>query len=80
MRDIVTETSWRQKNHLGMEISFPFINLYTGINQAYITYGMSFDIWYFKVYLASYAQELRTDIHQTPNRRYIMQFDLKFEL
>jgi hypothetical protein len=80
IRDVVSEVSWRQMNHLGMEVSFPLIKLYTGINQAYITYGLSFDIWYFKVYLVSYAQELGTDIHQVPNRRYIMQFDLKFDL
>ena len=32
-------------NHLGAEVSIPFVSVYGGINQVFLTYGASVDFW-----------------------------------
>jgi hypothetical protein len=77
-RHLLEETDWRKKTHVGMELALPMISLYGGINQVYLTYGASFDVWIMRITAASYAEELGSYVHQNAPRRYVIKIDLKF--
>ena len=77
---ILSVVDWRQKNHVGLEIGIPRFKLAVGLNQAYVTGGLTFDFPLLKLQLATYAQELGTFIHQQPNRRVILRIDFNFKL
>ncbi|MBC7690332.1 MAG: hypothetical protein H7222_01060 [Methylotenera sp.] len=79
-RHITDATDWRKKSHLGAELALPLLSLYGGVDQTYITYGASFDIWIIKVTGVSYAEENGSFIGQNPERRYTLRLDLKFTL
>lgn len=79
-RNILEDTDWRQKNHLGVELGFPMFRIYGGINQVYLTYGVAFDIWVFRLTAYSYGQELGTFVRQDPDRRYSLRLDFKFDI
>jgi len=77
---ILQERDFRLKQHFGFDLDFPLLSLYGGINQAYATYGVGFDLYFFEFTAVSYAQETGSFIQQAPSRRYMMRFDVKFEL
>ena len=77
---ILEDTDWRQKNHFGLEIVFPTLHLYAGINQAYFTGGATLDWRFFKFTALTYGQEIGTFVFQDPSRRYAVKFDFVFEL
>ena len=76
-RNILAPLDWRAKNHVGMEVGFPIVDLFVGINQAYLTYGVGVDVWVFKVEAVSYAEELSAQLFQDPNRRYMVRIESK---
>ena len=71
---------WRKRNHIGFEMTFPFISLMGGINQVFLTYGARFDLWIFNITLYSYQEELNTLVNQYPQRRYGINATLKFDI
>lgn len=79
-RNILQDTDWRKKNHVGLEIALPFVSLYGGINQVYATYGAAFDAWLFRVTAVSYEDDLGSFVHLDPVRKYVVKVALKFDL
>ena len=79
-RHLLTDTDGRKRNHIGLELQLPFISVMGGMNQMYLTYGASFDLWIFKLTAVSYAEELDTYAFQDPERRYLLRIALKFGL
>ncbi len=77
---ILNYADWPKKNHVGLELKFPLLSLYTGINQAFLTYGVGIDLWIFKLMYLSYAEEQATLVNQDPERRSMIHFAMKLEL
>jgi hypothetical protein len=69
-----------KRNHFGVELAFPIISVYGGVNQVYFTYGVGVDVWVAKIYALSYGEEQATYVRQDPIRRYLFKLDLKFSL
>lgn len=60
--------------HAGAEFRFPMIlSLRTGLNQGYITGGITFDFQYLRFDLATYAEEVGVYAGQKDDRRYCVQ-------
>jgi hypothetical protein len=77
---ILDNIDWRKKNHFGLELKFPILRLYGGVDQVYFTYGAGLDLALIQIMYLSYAEELATLINQNPERRSMIHFALKFEL
>lgn len=75
-RNILDSMDWRKKSHLGFEVAFPGLSLQGGIYQAFLSYGVGFDLWLFKIYAGSYATELSDTMHLDPDRRWIIRMSL----
>jgi len=73
-----SSVSFGKKNHLGVEFKFPVFSFYTGLNQAYLTYGVGLNLLFFKINALSYAEELSSFIGQEPNRRYLLKLEATF--
>ncbi len=80
MRNILESTDWRKKNHIGMELGLSFLDIYLGVNQAYLTYGVGVDVWIMKIKAISYAEELGASLFQDSNRRYMLKIEAKVRL
>ncbi len=79
-QNILDNTDWRKRNHVGLAIGLPLFDLYGGINQTYLTYGASFDIFVFKLSALSYAEEQGAFSFQDGERRWALRLDLKLGL
>ena len=77
---ILDYSEWQKKNHLGLELKFPALSLYAGINQVYPTYGAGIDLWIVNIMYLSYAEEQATLVNQDPERRQMIHVSVKFEL
>jgi hypothetical protein len=71
---------WRKKNHIGLELEFPGISLYAGINQIYLSYGVGVDLSLFKIMVLSYTEEQATLVGQDPEQRFMLHASMKFDL
>jgi hypothetical protein len=78
--NLLNSMDWRKKSHLGLELKFPLISLYSGLNQIYPTYGASVDLWLIKVMYLSYAEEQATLVNQDASRRSMVQITIKLHL
>ncbi|MCB0377049.1 MAG: hypothetical protein KDD33_01025 [Bdellovibrionales bacterium] len=67
-----------KKIGVGVEISWPLIDVRAGLHQGYYALGASFDLWFFRVDAATYGQELGEYPGQLEDRRYMLQFSLDF--
>jgi hypothetical protein len=70
---------WKKKNHLGLELKFPLLRLYTGLNQVYPTYGVGLDFWLIRLMYLSYAEEQLSSAPLNPDRRTMLNCSIKFE-
>jgi hypothetical protein len=77
VRNISQDVDWRKRNHLGLELGFPFLSIYGGFYQSYLSYGVAFDLWLFRLTAASYAEETGVLAFQDPERRYMLRLGLK---
>lgn len=78
VRNILQSGDWRKKNHLGLQVGVPFLQLYGGINQVSYTYGFGLDLWLVKITGLSYQEELGASPWQISDRRYMLQASVKF--
>ncbi len=69
-----------QKSHLGVEVKFPLLRLYAGLNQAYPSYGAAFDLGMVKFSGAVYTQEIGAAMHQNAETRGMVRVDVKLSL
>jgi len=76
-RNAFDDIDWRKRNHLGLDLSFPFIKLYGGINGVFPTYGAAFDIWLIRFTGLAYTEETGALVYQNPNWRFMLRADLK---
>lgn len=76
-RNILQDTDWRKRSHLGLTIGLPIFSLYGGLNQGYLTYGASVDLWVFRITGLAYGEERGATLFQFPERRYMAQIDVK---
>lgn len=67
-----------KKINLGVEFSWPLIDVRGGFHQGYLSYGASFDMWIFRVDAASYGVELGEYPGQLEDRRYMIQLTFEF--
>jgi hypothetical protein len=63
--------------HMGVELQLPLIlSLRLGLNQGYLTYGFSADLWALKLDFAGYTEEAGAYAGQRDDRRYVGQISL----
>jgi hypothetical protein len=67
-----------KKINLGLELSWPIIDVRGGFQQGYLSYGVGCDIWLFRLDLASYGVELGEYPGQLEDRRYMLQMTFDF--
>ncbi len=76
-KHMLNETDWRKRNHLGLEVALPVLSIYGGLNQAYLTYGVAFDAWLFRITALSYGEEVGTYLSQDSSRRWMLKIAMK---
>jgi hypothetical protein len=63
--------------HMGVEVELPLIlSFRLGLNQGYLTYGISADLWALKLDFAGYTEEVGAHAGQREDRRYVGQVSL----
>jgi hypothetical protein len=63
--------------HMGVELEFPLIlSLRLGLNQGYLSYGISADLWALKLDFCAYTEEAGAHAGQRDDRRYVGQITL----
>jgi hypothetical protein len=63
--------------HLGLELQLPkILSVRAGLNQGYVTYGLTLDFWIVKLDLASYSEEVGAHAGQREDRRYVGQLSI----
>jgi hypothetical protein len=67
-----------KKINLGIEFSWPLIDVRGGFHQGYYTLGASFDLWLMRFDVATYGVELGVYPGQLEDRRYMMQISFEF--
>lgn len=67
-----------KKLNMGVEISWPIIDIRAGFHQGYYTLGTSFDLWVFRLDAATYGVELGEYPGQLEDRRYMLQLSFEF--
>ena len=77
---ILDGIDWRKKIHFGMEVKFPILSLYAGMNQLDPTFGVGLSLGLIKVLASSYAVELGTSYGQITERRYMLHTQFRFDL
>lgn len=79
-RNILSDVDWAAKNHFGLEIGLPVVDLLLGFHHGSVTYGVGVNVWVAKISAVSYAQELGTYVGQDPNRRFALRVDMSLRL
>jgi hypothetical protein len=77
--NILTSMAWMKKNHLGLELKFPLLSLYGGLNQIYFTYGAGIDLGLVKVMYTSYAEEMGAVTGLDAERRHLLYVTVKLD-
>ncbi len=72
-RNVGAVSDWRKKNHFGLQMKWPILSLYGGVNQIYFSYGIGIDVWVMNIMAYSYAEELGTFVRQNIERRWVLQ-------
>lgn len=67
-----------KKLNMGIEFSWPIIDVRGGFHQGYYTAGASFDLWMMRVDAATYGVELGAYPGQLEDRRYMVQISFDF--
>jgi hypothetical protein len=63
--------------HMGLEFQLPkILSIRAGLNQGYLTYGLTLDFWIVKLDFASYAEEVGAHAGQREDRRYAAQLTI----
>ena len=73
------EVNWKQKNHLGVELEFPFAAMRIGMNQLSLTYGIGAHLGPIRVDFASYAVQTLIALGSLPERRYVLSASLQVD-
>jgi hypothetical protein len=79
-KHMMRHEDWRKKNHVGAEIAMPFVSVFGGINQVFLTYGAAVDIFIFRLTAAKTTEERGAFVYQNPEPRWSLKLALKFNL
>jgi hypothetical protein len=66
------------KLNMGVELSWPVVDVRGGFQQGYLSYGVGFDLWAMRMDVASYGVELGEFPGQLEDRRYMVQVSFDF--
>jgi len=77
---ILESGDFGKKSHLGLELKFPLLSFYGGLNQNSLCYGAGIDFSLFKLEYVSYAEELSSVAGIDPERRNVFHFSMKLSL
>lgn len=80
MRHLGSDTDWRKKLHIGTEFKLMRASVYLGMNQTFLTYGAGLDVWMVKAQAATYAEELGSFVRINPERRWVFDVKVKFDM
>lgn len=72
-----TDVELAKKLDLGVEIDLPLVTARAGMHHGYYTLGASMDLFFMKLDLATFAEELGGYAGQREDRRYMLQFTLE---
>jgi hypothetical protein len=71
------DRDFAKRLHMGVELELPLIlSLRLGLNQGYLSYGLSVDLWALKLDFAAYTEEAGAHAGQRDDRRYVGQLTL----
>ncbi len=73
-----TEMQLGKKINMGIEFSWPVLDVRGGFHQGYYSLGAGFDLWLMRVDAATYGVELGAYPGQLEDRRYMMQVTFEF--
>jgi len=77
IRHLTDDADFMKKNHVGLAVKIPLIDLYAGVYQTSITYGASVDLWLFNISVATYSEEQGTYAFQDPENRWVARIGVK---
>lgn len=78
LRNLTNRMDWRKRTHFGVALDTPLFGIYGGLNQLFLTYGASVNLWILKVSAASYGEELGESKGDHSNRNYLFQLTMQF--
>ncbi len=73
-----SEMQLGKKINMGIEFSWPIIDIRGGFQQGYYSLGAGFDLWLMRVDAATYGVELGAYPGQLEDRRYMVQISFEF--
>lgn len=62
--------------HLGARVGIPFIKMFGGYSEGYLSYGAAFDIWPFNITAGWYGVETGAKFKQQEAKRFVLYFSL----
>jgi len=78
-RRIGTDDDFLKRTHLGAEFKFPkVVSVRLGVNQGYLTGGVTVNFWIVKFDIATFSEELGASFRQRENRRTLAQISVGF--
>ena len=77
---ILESADWKKKSHLGLELKFSILSLYSGLSEFYPTYGAGLNILMLHLMYLSYAEELSSVAGQNAERRQMVELAVRFSL
>jgi len=83
LHPILGPVDFARQLHLGAELGIPFITLLAGFSEGYLSYGLSFKIWPFKITTGFYSVETGAAFRQQESSRfllYVSLFDFSIDL
>jgi len=74
-----TDNDLGKRIHLGAEFTFPkMVSARLGLNQGYLTGGVTFDFWIVRLDIATFSEEIGASFRQREDRRTLAQISLGF--
>ncbi len=76
MHPLMGPVDFARQFHLGAEVGLPLISLMGGYNEGYLSYGLSFYLWPFKLTTGLYGVELGSKYKEQEGKRFIIYLSL----
>jgi len=67
---------WQRKMHFGVQIGIPSLTLLAGYSEGYVSYGIEFNLWLFKINAGLYSVELGHEFRQEEGSRGVFSIRL----
>ena len=83
LKPLNSPISFGRKFHVGADIGIPALRLMVGMSEGYVSYGISTNLWLFKLLVGIYGVELGTQFREEQGKRvviYLSLFDFSFDI